>query len=135
MCKMSKKEILLALIDYYSGGNQTNFAKKIDVKPQTISSWISRDSFDIEKIYSKCVEISANWLLTGEGDMLKSEHVAAAPAAGSAASTPPMSDDIRKLYDVIDRLTQEIWLQRKEITEIRQQNNRLLDLLDVKKSR
>ena len=63
------------------------------------------------------------------------EHVAAAPAAGSAASTPPMGDDIRKLYDVIDRLTQEIWLQRKEIAEIRQQNNRLLDLLDVKKSR
>lgn len=89
----------------------------------------------VHKIVNKFSEINGDWLLTGEGEMLKSEHVAAAPAAGSDASTPPMGDDIRKLYDVIDRLTQEIWLQRKEIAEIRQQNNRLLDLLDVKKSR
>lgn len=129
---MSKKKILLALIDYYSGGNKADFARKIDVKPQTISSWIERDSFDIEKIYSKCVEISANWLLTGEGEMLKSEQAAAAPAAGSAASTPPMGDDIRKLRDEISRLSGEVAELRKVILA---QNSQLIELLKSEKSR
>ena len=75
---------------------------------------------NIERILNFYKNLNRVWLLTGEGEMLKSEHVAAAPAAGSDASTPPMGDEIRKLYDVIDRLTQEIWLQRKEIAEIRE---------------
>lgn len=68
---MSKSEQLQALIDYYHGGNKTQFAKHIGVSPQCISSWLARNTFDLEVIYSKCEGISPEWLISGEGEMLK----------------------------------------------------------------
>lgn len=61
------------LIAHYSNGNKTQFASLLGVKPQTINSWITRDTFDIELIYAKCLGVSADWLLTGEGYMLKEQ--------------------------------------------------------------
>ena len=61
------------LIDHYADGSTTAFANMLGVKPQTISTWIKRKSFDIELIFAKCEYISADWLLTGEGNMLKEE--------------------------------------------------------------
>ena len=71
---MSKKDRLLDLIGNFSNGNKSEFARVIGVSPQAINTWISRDTFDIETIYSKCVNISPEWLLTGKGPMLKSER-------------------------------------------------------------
>ena len=68
---MDKKERLLALIDHFANGNKTQFAGMIGVSPQGLSTWISRDTFDTERIYSKCVGVSPHWLLTGEGPMLE----------------------------------------------------------------
>ena len=44
----------------------------LGVKPQTINTWIVRKTFDIELIYSKCDTVSGDWLLSGEGEMIKS---------------------------------------------------------------
>lgn len=71
---MDKDLIIKELINYYSGGNNGQFATKLGVKPQTISTWIARKSFDIELIFAKCEDISPEWLLTGQGDMLKSDR-------------------------------------------------------------
>ena len=71
---MSKKDRLLDLIGNFSNGNKSEFARMIGVSPQAINTWISRDTFDIETIYSKCVNISPEWLLTGKGPMHKSER-------------------------------------------------------------
>jgi DNA-binding transcriptional MerR regulator len=69
---MDKKGILGALIAHYTNGNKSQFAKILGIKPQTINTWDTRGTFDLELIYSKCEGVSAEWLLTGEGDMLKS---------------------------------------------------------------
>lgn len=66
---MSKRERLLQLIDKVSNGNKTAFANMLGISPQGLSSWISRDTYDIELIYSKCENISATWLISGEGEM------------------------------------------------------------------
>lgn len=71
---MDKKERLLALIDHFANGNKTQFAGMIGVSPQGLSTWISRDTFDTERIYSKCVGVSPHWLLTGEGPMLENNN-------------------------------------------------------------
>lgn len=68
---MNKKERLLCLIDYYSGGNKTTFANMLGMKPQSINSWLIRNTFDIDLVYSKCDGVSAEWLLTGQGPMLR----------------------------------------------------------------
>lgn len=72
----TKKERLLQLINHYCNGKSTVFAKKLGVSPSTISSWLARDSFDYDLIFAKCENILPEWLLTGEGDMLKQEREA-----------------------------------------------------------
>lgn len=68
---MTKKERIYRLIEYYANGRPTTFAKQLGVAPSTISSWIARDSMDYDLIFAKCEEISPEWLLSGEGDMLR----------------------------------------------------------------
>lgn len=70
---MTKSDILHALINHYSNGNKSQFAKKLGISAQGLSTWISRNTFDIDIIYSKCEHISAEWLITGEGNMFKQE--------------------------------------------------------------
>ena len=69
---MTKKERLEAIIAHYGDGKPSQFAKSLGVAPSTISSWLSRDTFDYELLFAKCENINSAWLLTGEGDMLLS---------------------------------------------------------------
>ena len=68
---MEKKDRLLRLIEHYSDGNKSEFARMIGVSPQAVNTWISRNTFDIDIVYAKCISISPEWLLTGKGPMLK----------------------------------------------------------------
>ena len=96
---MDKKTMLECLINHYTDGNKTAFARLLGVKPQTINTWLIRNSFDVYLIYSKCVGVSASWLLTGDGEMFEapstptisqtvtaSSHVT--QTAGAPAETP-----------------------------------------------
>lgn len=73
MNNFSKKDRIVALIKQYSNGKNADFARRLGVSPQTISTWLSRDTFDIELIFAKCENISLDWLLTGKGNILREE--------------------------------------------------------------
>ena len=68
-----KSLILNKIKKYYGLKSDASFARFLKIKPQTLSSWYSRNTFDIDLLYSKCGDIDANWLLTGKGLMLKTE--------------------------------------------------------------
>ncbi len=70
---MEKKKMLEDLISYYSHGNKARFAAKLGISPQALSMWIARKSFDAELIYTKCENISAAWLFSGEGNMIEEQ--------------------------------------------------------------
>lgn len=67
---MNKSDMLESLINYYTDGNKAKFAAMLGIKAQNISAWIARHTFDAELIYSKCRGVSADWLLSGVGEML-----------------------------------------------------------------
>ena len=67
--------MLEAVINHFANGNKSQLARILDVTPQAISTWLSRNTFDQELIYAKCENINPDWLLTGRGSMLKSEGV------------------------------------------------------------
>lgn len=71
---MNKSEIIENLVNHFCNGNKAQFANILGVKPQTINTWINRNTFDINLIYSKCEGISGDWLISGEGEMLKSAY-------------------------------------------------------------
>lgn len=69
-------ERILRIIEHFCAGNKSQFAKMMGEKPQTISSWCTRNTTGrgiVNKILDKLPEISESWLLAGEGDMLKSD--------------------------------------------------------------
>lgn len=68
---MDKSLILNEIKLHYNIKSDADFAKFLGIKPQVLSNWKARNSIDYDLIYTKCVEIDANWLLTGEGNMLK----------------------------------------------------------------
>lgn len=65
--------MLNALINHYERGNKSQFAKRLGVSAQGLSTWLSRNTFDTELIYSKCENVNPEWLLTGKGNMLKEQ--------------------------------------------------------------
>lgn len=66
-----KSLILNKLKNHYSFKKDSDFARYLGIKPQTLASWYSRKTFDIDILYSKCNDISADYLLTGKGEMLR----------------------------------------------------------------
>lgn len=68
---MDKSIIINKIKEYYKFKTDAEFARFLDVKPQTLSSWYRRNTFDIDLLYAKCIDIDGNWLLTGKGPMLK----------------------------------------------------------------
>ena len=80
------KALILNEIKLYLGFERdTDFAEFLGIKQNTLSNWKARNSIDYDLIISKCEEINANWLLTGQGPMLKSISV-------EEISTKPMAD-------------------------------------------
>ena len=100
---MNKKDMILALIQHYSGGNKAQFASLLGISPQGLSTWIKRETFDNELIFSKCVGLSPEWLLTGKGEMLKS-----APVTSSSAATSALQPDVTQSPCVVTDPTQGV---------------------------
>lgn len=67
---VDKSLILNSIKKHYKFKYDSEFADFLDIKRQTLSSWFSRNTFDIELLYSKCSELNPHWLLTGKGEML-----------------------------------------------------------------
>jgi phage repressor protein C with HTH and peptisase S24 domain len=65
------KTLMLKRIKEHLGFNKdTEFAKFLEIRPNTLSNWNTRGTFDAELLYTKCDFLNPSWLLTGKGPML-----------------------------------------------------------------
>lgn len=71
---MDKTLILNKIKTYLKIEKNTDFAEFLEIKPTTLAMWYKRNTFDIELLFKKCEFIDANWLLTGQGPMLKEDN-------------------------------------------------------------
>lgn len=71
---LDKPMVLDRIKEYYKLKGNAGLARFLGVAPNTITNWYGRKTFDIDVIYTKCVDIDMNWLLTGEGKMLRNEE-------------------------------------------------------------
>lgn len=70
---MGKTLILNKIKEYKNFKSDADFARFLGIPAQNLSKWKARNTYDIEILYTKCPELNPEWLLTGEGEMLKSE--------------------------------------------------------------
>jgi len=105
---VDKSFILNEIKLYYKFKTDAEFSEFLGVGQQTISNWRNRNTFDIDLIYTKCVNINANWLLTGEGEMFQN------------------SDDILpKSYEkTLEKLTNYIELLERENEKLKEESKR-----------
>lgn len=69
--EINKSLILNELKAYYGFSSDTDFADFLGISRQTLSSWYARNTFNIELLYAKCVNVDGNFLLTGKGQIEK----------------------------------------------------------------
>lgn len=99
------------IADYFCEGNKAAFAKKTGVAPTSISNYLgkqraSKPSADLLEKIVNSLEIDADWLLSGEGSMIKNEV------------THTVSDDDLK----------------EELIKLRAENDVLRELVGLKKN-
>lgn len=70
---MDKKQLLDKIKNHYNLSNNTEFARFLGVSSQVVSNWYSRNTYNINVLLDKCLDINPQWLLTGSGDMLRKQ--------------------------------------------------------------
>lgn len=128
---MGKKDRLHQLIEHYSGGNKAKFAAKIGVKPQTLSMWLARGTLDYDVVFTHCEHLNGEWLITGEGEMIKggphkhedtttAASIVAEPETGYMCS-PRRPDN--QLLDIIRQQAEEIGQLKERLRVLKAAGN------------
>lgn len=72
MKTLSSKEMIERLKMGLELPSDNALAELLGISKTTLSNWKSRNSIDIPLVFSKCEQLSMDWLLTGTGTMFKS---------------------------------------------------------------
>lgn len=100
---MDKYLILSKIKEKLNIKTDRDFADFLEINPTTLAMWKARNTFDIELLFKKCEWINANWLLTGEGNMLKNEE-----------NTPPQTPNNDKYTALLEVQNKNLEAQIKE---------------------
>ncbi len=69
--QVDKTLILNKIQQHYNYKKDSDFAKFLGIKTQVLSNWKNRNTFDIDVLYTKCEDISPEFLITGKGKFLR----------------------------------------------------------------
>lgn len=111
-----------------SNNSNKEFSEKLNVSSQAISNYV-RDGYNIgreviENILKAFPQLDANWLLMGEGNMLK--NISDMPQVSDPQIISLLREQITDLKDTIDR-------KDREINNLNQEIGRLKGILDENK--
>ena len=79
-----RRAMLERIMGYYGMESQADFARRLGISPQNVSSWIARGTYNVELIAVSLPELSGDWLLTGEEPMQKADRM---PTPGHTPTT------------------------------------------------
>lgn len=117
-------ERIQLLVEYYGNGRNTTFAKLIGTTESVIRSYIGGvipKQNVLEAIVRNCDDVSARWLLTGEGDMI--ENSVDNNQQPNICNTRELLDIINKLTSLMNQQQDEYDKLLTEVKELRAKNN------------
>lgn len=71
---MDKVLILNKLKEHYNFKSNSDFARFLGVNPQNIRNWYKRNNYNANLLIEKCTEINPEFIITGEGAMIKENN-------------------------------------------------------------
>lgn len=116
MKTISSKDAIERLKVSLNLSSDNALAEFLGISKATLSNWKSRNSIDIPLVFSKCEQISIDWLLSGKGEMLK-EKVTESDSAlrGNEADSNPL---ITQLLHTIKEQAEEIGQLKEQIRQL-----------------
>lgn len=131
---MSINQRIKIIIDTFEEGVNSRFAKKIGTAPTVVGTFLpgnrgSKPGFDLlVKILEAYPQLSTNWLLFGEGEMLENPGTKSATQPGSLHHYVGTSSNKISVGGVpTNPESSEIDYYRQRIRELEQKNSELLD--------
>lgn len=123
MNEISQKERLLKFLRHLGVG-QNRFSKQAGISSGNIAHWRNGviPPKSLEKIRMAYPELNVNWLLTGEGEMVKNDD--SNPKGDELNTVFPISDDFKQ---EVCRLQEILLIKDKEIVELKQRIEELKD--------
>lgn len=119
---LDKALVLDRIKQHYNLKSNADLARFLGVAPNTITNWYGRKTFDLDVIYTKCVDIDFNWLLTGEGFMSNDSQ---APSESQPVISSVEESIIYKMYEKKDAevgaLKEEIGALKEKLTQYESQ--------------
>lgn len=113
------------LIKYYCDGNELQFSKEIGVSQPRINRLFSKDSRNgkyplvsfeiIQAIKNKFIKIDLDWLVTGNGEMHKKDHISNIPIQIDNSEVVSLLKETNKLKD------DKIYYLEKENADLKKQ--------------
>ncbi|MBR1809535.1 MAG: hypothetical protein IJ776_09150 [Paludibacteraceae bacterium] len=123
MNEISQKERLLQFLQHLGIG-QNRFSKQAGISSGNIAHWRNGviPPKSLEKIRMAYPELNVNWLLTGEGEMIKNND--SRPEKVEINTIFPVSDDFKQ---EVSRLQETLLIKDREIVELKQRIEELKD--------
>lgn len=104
---LSKKDRIHYIIKTKCSGNASEMARRLDLSQSTITAWMRRDTLDYDKVAEAFSDVSAEWLLRGEGAFLRDVVIGGTPAEGERQERTA-----QQYEEIIASLQQEIEILR-----------------------
>lgn len=129
MKTFSTPDILNRLKSALSVSTDTELADLLGIKKATLSNWRNRNSIDLPLVFSFCERINIDWLMTGDGNMLKQEEksnlIAAEPDQKYKAESTPIVENamIERFLMQIKDLAEEIGRLKERIKQLEHEKN------------
>lgn len=132
MTKERKIEMLRELADYYKISRNVDFAKFFGLSEPTSFNRLKEGVIDFEETYARCPDVSAEWLLTGEGPMLKAER-----EKNEASKNTNIGDNANQNVSVVEsRAVQDalraLSREQEALARAQEQISGLIELLRAK---
>lgn len=125
---MDKVLILKEIKKWKGFASDKEFADNMGISPQNLAKWYERNTFDVDKVFASFPELSAEWLLSGNGNMIKCDGI----------MDPQTESDLRYTIsvqkDLIDTLKEEKKLLREQLSQKVAQQEDLVEDVDAKLS-
>lgn len=119
-----KTQMIEELKNYLGIETHAAFGRFLGISSQSAFAWLSRGAFNAELVASKCPEVSGDWLLTGEGPMLKKDRFGTGILFNG---TNTCSNDGNPAE--IKRLVAALMQEQKLTEKAQMQSDRLLEIL------
>lgn len=122
---MFDKSLILNMIkEHLNIKTDAEFSSFLGIKPNVLWNWRNRNSIDYELILSKCNDISPEWIMSGKGQMLKTE-----------SSVPEFKEEFKNFEvlkgndDMMKRIIELLENQLQEKERIIQEKERMIEFL------